>query len=561
MPVNLVKSGTVLKKPVMVFTDINSRINSLIDCSAKDFNTLNDNFQKYHKKINNLIIQLNSSCHSFIDIPENVMTDFEAQLNEISDILKKSYEYITGIDYSLLKLQKRIEHIYLKVNNLKQNVSTLKLLTTNIQFEPTYRKLYQEIIINLNDLSSRIHDLETKFQKIDMRIKPCSEITEQIKFHQIPLISQVLDRLKTLVQGYKHSQTEIKNYESAHEQLTTRHTSSSSAIIPNLKFQDIIKQNIEHVKVAHESIQKQLSNFSENGAIKGISEEINVEMLFKIRDIGALQAIQLVHANSEYQKTVENITEKFGELDDTLQKTKNLLYSLSPYNKSDNKFSTDSLNRSSVKFNLEINTFLDLNSNLNLNYTDLSRKVRGLIYSKQKNDHFIKSISLLFERIKPLINNQKINKNSSYIDQIIFSNKPKLKVIDKSDVETYFSMHKRLENIAGNFIETVTQKISKSTSEFILEPRPWNESDFHNSEFILDRLKYYKVFDKEIEEIIENLNQLLKQIDIGNLESEISTLSLEILKKLYTMESERIIHELYTGNKYHNHNNNNVVLF
>ncbi|NJK98064.1 MAG: hypothetical protein HC905_26980 [Bacteroidales bacterium] len=66
----------------------------------------------------------------------------------------------------------------------------------------------------------------------------------------------------------------------------------------------------------------------------------------------------------------------------------------------------------------------------------------------------------------------------------------------------------------------------------------------------LEQIKYYEFFDKTIEEIIGQLNEInIKLQNVENLDDEHKHFNLDHIKSKYTMQSEHVIHESISNEK------------
>ena len=109
---------------------------------------------------------------------------------------------------------------------------------------------------------------------------------------------------------------------------STLNTSNSiDKIITNLQYQDIIQQKIAHIQQTH----RILSIKSMISAMREMKKQIIKNVLVgsvQIRDIAGLQAAQLIHANKEYQKAIEFISDRFLEVGNEMTGISNLCHQL-----------------------------------------------------------------------------------------------------------------------------------------------------------------------------------------------------------------------------------------
>ena len=105
---------------------------------------------------------------------------------------------------------------------------------------------------------------------------------------------------------------------------------------------------------------------------------------------------------------------------------------------------------------------------------------------------------------------------------------PKINI--KSEIELIKSFSARITNFYNNYLN---EQIDHFNGSLSIEP---------SINFNVEQVAYYKTFEKEVNEIINLLDNLL--VDINMNKKDISKERLEHLKKLYTMESERKVHQM-----------------
>lgn len=557
----------ILGKAVNVFSDVNTRINSLIDCSAKDFDTLNQGFKDYHSKIKSLTESTQHLFQELLSIPDKNLHQHAVQTGHIKSELSDLYNIIAESDRMINLINKDMAYAFLHLNNQKQNLSTLKLLATNIQLEPRSRSLYSELIDQIKSLQDIYTKIFNEFHQTERRIQSCAEIVGQIRSDQLPLSIQIIDRYEKMLSGLAEKKKFCAKNSKTLEELISRKSVSSSEIITNLQFQDIIRQKIEHVHEAQTNLLKKLENYGprlqDHRADK--SAEV-IEIIIQIHDIGALQAAQLVHANNEYQKAVEIITEKFEELDHVLADTIKLLNKLMPKIEAYNDHPVDELVKTNTYFELEFETLLDFSSRLRKMYPDIARKDEVLVSSNTEMNASLKKFRDIVKKLEPgnlnpdnLISTsldvqlsgsfEDFVQNSKEITLILDQNHDKIVNTIIPNLEYFlkqlFSSEEKIRDMVkvsrSLFPENIISKNSSGIKDY--------EKALHEKKFDSNSIQYYSVFDKEIEEIITNLNYLIGTINFKEIEKEFDRKSLKEIKKLYTMKSEREIHSIVTGEK------------
>ncbi len=564
-----------------IFGEIDEKIRSLHSCSSEDFLTLNAYFKKYFsdsKKISNNASEL----FNLVTKEENRigffqhLKNFQANLHD----LYNSYEkFITDIIHSTENMIQEMDMMFVTANNLKQDLMTLKLLVTNLRLDVTIAASPTSKIgrktNDFNELIMQTKSFFIEFYKYSTQLKESmksvnNQLIQQKSRnlqHINDILNEVIDASDLLDSKYNEAIQLIPKLSE-----NTKNTSDSIAkIITNLQYQDIIRQKIDHIQNTHKDILEQLGQIKESD-----NEEVNIKNRIKcfiqIRDIAGLQAAQLIHANKEYQKAIENISGKFIEVGSDMNEIADLCNQLIGNNTSSAShfdeireklekadFFTEGFQKSLTFIKEKTGT---LHGQLQIvldNYDELSDFFRTIFRSINKSldnqtsaeiEEFesttsqiraslaeIQSINNLyqaqFEKIKEFFTNS-LHHNSVSNPVEIVENKLKLFISQCSQLidSLYESNENVYKIIADN--QTLSKKISQDIKTSI------------------EQIKYYDYFDKVIEEIIAKLNEInfkLTHSNIDDSSTEESRLKhLEYLKSRYTMESEHIIHDHLSKN-------------
>lgn len=540
----------VVPQSIQVFERVSDKIHGLIDCSVKDFEILNTTFKKYFTNLQNISKTSQQFLKVLLDLESD--TEFAKLLESNLFVLEKPGEVLANWLREIKKTDEKLNYQLLLISNLNQDISTLKLLFTNLKFDPlinidhTEASEHLEFLFNfLNELAESISDLSHLLRQI-------------IEFSDdgfIGTLSYLFTRLIEIKGKHQEIFEMAKNAQSQKEKLDAlekKRVTSTSEIITNLQFQDILRQKIEHVQEAYHEIISSLKQ-AQNGKI-----EIKEHELYKIRDISTLQSAQLIYSNQEYQTAVETILNKINELSNLLseyfsnwnhfykpQRIKlNGLKALISENLANVTTQLFSLTHLNDKFHQIINSINQEKSKLFTNLSDennyktainvlldIKEKVQVKLKQNKKNSTLLQ------------INNELL-KFESGINKLAAKLKGQKKHFGELcsekgvNIGSHLEMLKTVsESYANFFHEHLSTKIQSAYTETIkLETV---------SNFNIKEVAYYKNFEKEIHEIIGMLDELLVNINMNK--DDISVERLEHLKKIYTMESERDIHNLIGG--------------
>ncbi len=556
----------IIEQAVSVFTNINDKINSLISCSAKDFDTLNQSFKEYHNSINFIIDKADLLFNSMTDLPDKKINQFLRLLETVQARLKKTYPFLMDTDRYILNLANDLSDIYLQYNITKQNLSTLKLLTTNIQLEPYYRREYKDLIADINDITNRCLDFSNEYFQLEHHFRAATDSVDQLKNQEFQAFLRSIERMHKSYSKLVAKKDICPDFHKKLKDLLSKKSLSSSEIITNLQYQDIVSQKIEHVRHAHKTLLSQLNEFyDKNRSSSKDKSEMILEIILQIRNIGSLQAAQLIHANSEYQKAVKIIIEKIGDLDNILDESLHLINLFLSSGTSIDEYLDIGIENELIEFKKSVVTFEGLSSNLYYLYRTLADSKSTYFFSEKSFFDIVESLSQKIESMRQSVaRNELDNESVDTISQIIRSfnelqsNTKQLSLLIKKFrklcvdaflpvLDEFFKLLE-YEN-RTNLTEGIDNIVPGIYKDLIKEKAQINEKEIYARRYKITQVDYYKIFEKEVEVIIATLDKLIGKIDFGEIESEIPTESLEKLKKIYTMKSERDIHEKFTGVK------------
>ncbi len=555
---NTIPSNKIIIESIHTFADVNKKISGLTDCSLKDFDFLNSTFKDY---FHNLQV-LSESTTSFINFLTKLGDDpeFEDLKNqkEISGV--RIFDTVNFFLSDIKDISEKTNYLTLLVNNLNQDLSTVKLLFTNLKFDPLFNIDLSIVYEQIEVISMCLKQLEDLINNLHYQLNEAIKFTDEGFITSFDLLSEQLENIKGSYQLlYGLSKTASK-YHSNLKNLEEKRSSSASEIITNLQFQDILRQKIEHVQDAYDEIINELKK------IQTEKSSPKPEELFKIRDITTLQSAQLMHSSQEYQSATETILNKINELNTLLNKFQSIWnHFCKPENtkiqsiKSKLQEHNSLLNAQSfslfhiaekfesLTFNLlkQIETlktkYVDKN-NICSSFDILKEQFSNIEkhYSKDKNLGTVMQIKSELSKFDTGFN--KLSVEMKKYHNLFHENHFNMQSILKNDLQAIKSYAEKNSRYYGNKLNTLINNLNQGTVNLIA-----------HAEFDVKQVTYYKNFDKEINEIIHLLDNLLSKISVSK--NDIDKARLEHLKQLYTMDSERRIHDLITGKKNTNRDN------
>lgn len=540
-------NSNLIKHVESTFQQVSNKIDGLINCSVKDFVLLNSAFKNYH----NVIQTLASSTEDYqnIILSNTANAELSTQCSIAESAVNDTHSIIVKQLKFLKELRDKYSYLLLCSNNLRQDLSTIHLLFANIRFDPSIK-------IDLNEMTSCYNNLHKAFLDNEKLIKGQSDkIVETIDFsiegfsNSLELFSSIIDKVKEQSIDISKLQLSAKSINKQISSIEEKKKTSTSEIITNLQFQDILRQKIEHIQEAQGHITEKLyKNHTPNS-------DISQDELFQIRDISALQSALLIHANQEYQTAVENILQRINELKWVYEKYNSLWCQVCLPEKT-------SLQSKLTKIAQEISILQNQAFSINQfaeKYGTLLKKItkqnQAVVLLKSVNNKANTEI----QKLQNLICNSDASAGTGE-----FSPLTQLKDECKKICAGYQKMVRQLNDIDQTNINDFSVEFEKPLTstktlnacsdvisdiiKLYLKELNATDSNTNNAQsqiaFNVEQVNYYKTFEKEVQEITELLDQLLKKVNLNK--QDLDPDKLEELKEMYTMESEREVHENLT---------------
>jgi hypothetical protein len=561
-----------IQSMLSIFEQIDAKIYSLHECSSDDFSI----FSIRLKDFNTQVKDISGNANKILEIidGDNIGNTF-TQLNfyhyQIRTYVEDFEKQINKTINDLEEMIREINSLYLPLKNYKQNILTFKYLIANLKlniayFAPTQNTMYD----------SEINFLNTKIESVNALYPNLEEGLEIIK----TFIFDMLGHFK-LLRDQNNKRTSLILYQSDYSLnfLNAKHAeiisqiialrsktnncyNCVSQIITNLQFHDIIRQKIEHIQTIQKSLLEEIIFISNNN-----SNKINRSIAMQIKDMAELQSAQLTHTNKEYQKAIEIIIKQFLDISENMSFVLDTGANISGVT----EVGETPFTEVEKELNESVATLQDLLESINSFYIEapvISDAITG-IRSIFKglfviNAEFEEGIETLITKFNENNNNDEGKKmirhlrdGSGFTKHIQTLKKTVKQLIKNSNELEQTIQTKQAENNINNKLTAISNQTSSMVKEIttankdivsIMEVN--TKLSFQISENIqaaIKQVKYYDFFDKSIEQIIGHLQQVYYWLASNEIDSEdieiVHSNRLEELKKQYTMESERLIHQ------------------
>lgn len=549
--------STMVRSVTEAYESIDNKIIYLLRSSSEDFLNLNTFFKNYYKESKTIS---ENSGRIFEGICQPRMRRLSEELtiycSFIDKTLNNQRDKLEKETKILGQIERKQQSIFSPFNNLRQNVSSVKLLiaekSNNAEFlnkaiSTTLLNGLVEIQSLLEQIDRHFNQLKSIQSQLNIEIEKTKELAELTGSMLDNNLRGSSERFATFLVWGKDNTDNIYNY-------TKIINSSYCEIITNLQYQDIIRQKIEHIQQTHIDLINELNQLRDT--------EVFHQTLCKIRDISGIQSAQLLHANKQYQMAVEVILKNFFDLSDSTANITELSQIVgraakrngqSPINEvvtnieeSTKLFEELTLGNNRKEELFQQSRKLTQNITLHLEkfntiFLSIESNLKQFLDSKESSNtpqaEVIKSLSL-FNDTK----NFAANTTDLLVNMQILTNELKIQTteeVDKTQEETVQHFQLKMPDILATLKADKTEILSLLVD---LTQRYHNiKGEIQNA---VKDIKYYSYFETTIEEIIVAMNQvnMLFDSDIKNREFSARE-HLDNLKKKYTMNSEHLIHD------------------
>jgi len=560
------KSNINKEELISVFTEIDSKIASLHQCSSEDFTLLNGYLKEYHKKIR-IIFENATSIFNLIGGEKG--GKLVEELNQVKKCINTNRTAIEeGNSQNLILLESILAKVILlmvSLKNFRQDLTTYKFLVSNYILLTGYESGDNEenkIIFTWEKFVKYIRTLLPSLEKNLDEIKEdlYTTISKSKLFHERNRTNfkSLVKELESCLQMVEHKNTEARDGLPELTHKTDNASKSISNIITHLQYHDIIWQKFDHIKITHTKIISDLQHDLTDNV------EDNMSNFIRVADISELQAAQLILINKEYQSAIEVIIRSFQQIALDLTSASNISYDFS----FDNKTSEINL-INQIKNKLDEGLMvLDLNS-----YNELLKEHNSIVGKIMKFSEEMKEIENKLSELKldkasktgsGSDNEQEEATKKRSLSQILSMASDvgsKLLSITESVKEIValadevhdagqdpvwgHEMEKDRIMLMVNISKILdTLDTDNSNLESMLNHnKELSEQMFQEIKGTINNVDYYDFFEKVIEDILLKLNSLnAKLYPEGKPDKQARRKNLADIKELYTMKSERLIH-------------------
>ena len=562
-----------LKEIVGIFSNIDEKIMSLHQCSSNDFLNFNSQLKDYNLQVK--IISENAS-QIFELIAGSESHAVVQEFNNFHEKLKLHVDYFEKqLNYSIAKLSQilnSLSYMYVPLKNFMQNLLTLKFLIANMKLNVSYdhsseSKSFDAELKQLDELIDRIKTIYPTIEKeislLKVFIRDTLTRLHNINKNNELNVEQILNQIYSNVNFLSNKHEEALLQVPKLSQKTNNCYTGISKIITNLQYHDIIRQKMQHIQEAHKELIRELNLMEENQ-----NDQI---VLFKqakyasqIPAIAQLQIAQLLYTNKEYQRAIQVITSKFDEIGSEMKEISDMCFQIASHtHKSEETHFheiQEKLNEAVVLLNAFVKSNKDFGIEVEMIYSAINRASEFFIQVSDLDDSLLliskhiahASVSSFSDGIKfsdqikqlSIDIRMNINKIEYLFDQVKMLNEEHFNnTSDYNEQANISESSKKMSENVMMILDQINQKNVRVVG-FLEQNRRSSEDMSLKISTSVENVKYYDFFEKNIEEIILELNDIYESLATDSQYLHQSDKKdLKTIEKFYTMQSEREIHD------------------
>ncbi len=556
-----------IKEIVDIFMQIDKKITSLHECSADDFLTINRKLKSYHQDAKTIS---SNSSRIFDLVSGQDQKDLYANLQSFHNQLKNESNIFEALlDQSLDSLHQISTNINLMTvpfKNFKQNLMTIRYLEVNRNLKITTPGDKKEQVSNeLEDLLLQLNKVYSQLDKKLITLKDSISSTRQIFddnketgiFNLENLLNDVQISINLLEQKHKESLIQAPKLKDT----TESYFNSINRIITSLQYHDIIRQKMEHIQETHQEIIQELNEIDKSED-EELTKQKQVRCFIKIRDIAHLQVAQLIRTNREYENAIETITKKLIEIGKDMTKVASICKQYSADTQKSDQSHFEEIGNKLESIFLFLQQFQQANQNLILKVKEINTATKDIFITFKKIQEIKSHLQHLMKRMINRESGKKFSDIVKQLEKLILSistiNEKLHKLFDNNlaisdlmqkrlgEYQEKHSPHQRVET--SNKIKNVLQSFKQNNTEVdnrLLEISTLGNTISDDIKSLINNVKYYDFFEKVIEEIIHQLNEINAKLEEDQEKADIlqRIANMQQMEMHYTTKSEREVHE------------------
>lgn len=556
---------------VSLFEDVDQKIQDLHQCSADDFLGLNAKFKNFYKESKSVSSDATTLLALFSheqneQLKEELTagrTELQLSLDSMKEQQYETLRLVHDLGDAMSAYLFPLRHI-----NNEFGILNMELIALEVSFRTALLQNNFDTV----GFQQMIRDWEEFVYDITETKKLSQSFLEECEYslHHIELIGgRGLRSLVTLTELTEQGLIlfDAKQKESNQNLPAIRAKSDSVAksiadVITSLQYQDIIRQKMEHIQQAHVKLLDDLQQIDLDK-----SPNAWTQVLVQVRDISALQAAQLLATNKEYQAAIEAIALHFRTIAKEMTSVASICRSTMNDNDDREQRSTitdlvDRFKRADALLARVLEVFPECSREVLLirdgasmlqkrigghveTFFRLSTQVEVMLspYRKTLGRHFEHYMLQVDEMLSTMRRNMESVsvQNVILIKSIEGLGRYAKKLAESELLWDYVQLNvKRSHSLSERLLNT-----EQESNALLRKIETTCRSISDETQAALAAVRYYDFFENVIAEIVRGLSSMSSRICAEVDVAEHGDMS--AVRDLYTMESERKIHDQFTG--------------
>lgn len=559
---------------VSLFERIDRQILDLHQCSSDDFLGLNAKFKGFFKEAKGISTSAGSLFLLFSEganrkLVESLEQFYEKLTQSQSQLSKQLNDSLQ----TLSEVRNTLSALYIPLRNIAQNVGTMGLLLTNLNLSGRTAHsrdaggavAFQQLRAEVEQLVRDALATSRKAQGYNKRLDASRQQIELIQNQTLRGVESVMNSVHygLILFAEKHEDANIRIPEITEK--TDSCSQSIAGIITNLQYQDIIRQKMEHIQSAHQSLMANLTQFQKG---EQSDEQYYTQLLVQVRDISALQSAQLVATNREYQSAIETISRHFRDIASDMEHIAGLCHeSLRAGGARSGETVISDLVTRLQQSGRVLGDFSTVVPVLRDEFTTLTQGSQELIRDLQARHEQYASIRMKLMRIIGPVGGDNDEESlldvTTQIDTVLND----LDMFDALSLEHCNNLERDSDALrdyearvqgamplwsgfqdGAQKMHGIAKRLEETEHEstaLLAQIEAMSKKVSRDTRQGLDEIRYYDFFGKVIEEIISGLNAISDRIR-AEVSADISS-NMDSIRSLYTMASEHQIHDSFAG--------------
>ena len=556
---------------VSLFEDVDQKIQDLHQCSADDFLGLNAKFKNFYKESKSVSSDATTLLALFSheqneQLKEELTagrTELQLSLDSMKEQQYETLRLVHDLGDAMSAYLFPLRHI-----NNEFGILNMELIALEVSFRTALLQNNFDTV----GFQQMIRDWEEFVYDITETKKLSQSFLEECEYslHHIELIGgRGLRSLVTLTELTEQGLIlfDAKQKESNQNLPAIRAKSDSVAksiadVITSLQYQDIIRQKMEHIQQAHVKLLDDLQQIDLDK-----SPNAWTQVLVQVRDISALQAAQLLATNKEYQAAIEAIALHFRTIAKEMTSVASICRSTMNDNDDREQRSTitdlvDRFKRADALLARVLEVFPECSREVLLirdgasmlqkrigghveTFFRLSTQVEVMLSPYRKTlgrhfEHYMLQVDEMLSTMRRNMESVSVQK-AILIKSVEGLGRYAKKLAESELLWDYVQLNvKRSHSLSERLLNT-----EQESNALLRKIETTCRSISDETQAALAAVRYYDFFENVIAEIVRGLSSMSSRICAEVDVAEHGDMS--AVRDLYTMESERKIHDQFTG--------------